>query len=412
MIMHSPTPLVREVVLIGGGHAHALLLRQWGMNPVPGARLTLINPAATAPYTGMLPGFVAGHYTREALEIDLVRLARYAGARMVFGYVTGIDRDAKRLSVEGRPDVAYDIASLDIGITSDMPEIPGFTDHAIAAKPLGPFAARWQAFVENEHKGPVTVIGGGVGGVELALAINHRLTCLGTPNPVTVVEANTLLAGTSQATAEKLRSALQAAGIQIIEGTAPIEVHTDHIVLTGGQHVSSNFTVGAAGARPFPWLAETGLDLTNGYVTVDATLRSVNDPSLYAVGDCAHLSHAPRPKAGVFAVRAAPILTANLRADLTGSAPKHFEPQSQYLKLISLGRRSAVADKFGRAVAGDWAWIWKDRIDRRFLDRLNNPPQMPGPTAPKGAAKGVSDALGDTPMCGGCGAKVGASILD
>lgn len=412
MIMHSPTPLVREVVLIGGGHAHALLLRRWGMNPVPGARLTLINPAATAPYTGMLPGFVAGHYTREALEIDLVRLARYAGARMVFGYVTGIDRDAKRLSVEGRPDVAYDIASLDIGITSDMPEIPGFTDHAIAAKPLGPFAARWQAFVENEHKGPVTVIGGGVGGVELALAINHRLTCLGTPNPVTVVEANTLLAGTSQATAEKLRSALQAAGIQIIEGTAPIEVHSDHIVLTGGQRVSSNFTVGAAGARPFPWLAETGLDLTNGYVTVDATLRSVNDPSLYAVGDCAHLSHAPRPKAGVFAVRAAPILTANLRADLTGSAPKHFEPQSQYLKLISLGRRSAVADKFGRAVAGDWAWIWKDRIDRRFLDRLNNPPQMPGPTAPKGAAKGVSDALGDTPMCGGCGAKVGASILD
>jgi selenide,water dikinase len=248
---------VREVVLIGGGHAHALLLRRWGMNPVPGARLTLINPAATAPYTGMLPGFVAGHYTREALEIDLVRLARYAGARMVFGYVTGIDRDAKRLSVEGRPDVAYDIASLDIGITSDMPEIPGFTDHAIAAKPLGPFAARWQAFVENEHKGPVTVIGGGVGGVELALAINHRLTCLGTPNPVTVVEANTLLAGTSQATAEKLRSALQAAGIQIIEGTAPIEVHSDHIVLTGGQRVSSNFTVGAAGARPFPWLAET-----------------------------------------------------------------------------------------------------------------------------------------------------------
>ena len=412
MTMHSPTPLLREVVLIGGGHAHALLLRRWGMNPVPGARLTLINPAATAPYTGMLPGFVAGHYTREALEIDLVRLARFAGARMVFGYVSGIDRVAKRLSVEGRPDVAYDIASLDIGITSDMPEIPGFTDHAIAAKPLGPFAARWQAFVENEQKASVTVIGGGVGGVELALAMNHRLTYLGTPNPVTVVEANTLLAGTSQATAEKLRSALQAAGIQIIEGAAPIEVHAEHIVLTGGQRVPSNFTVGAAGARPFPWLADTGLDLTNGFVTVDATLRSVNDPSLYAVGDCAHLSHAPRPKAGVFAVRAAPILMANLRADLTGSARKRFEPQSQYLKLVSLGRKSAVADKFGYAVAGDWAWTWKDRIDRRFMDRLNNPPKMRAPISPKGAAKGVSDALGDKPMCGGCGAKVGAAVLD
>ncbi|MEK6216568.1 MAG: selenide, water dikinase SelD, partial [Boseongicola sp.] len=184
--------------------------------------------------------------------------------------------------------------------------------------------------------------------------------------------------------------------------------------LTGGAGNVGTFTTGGVVPAGNVFLAIGG---TTGnsvfdYVTVDATLRSVNDPSLYAVGDCAHLSHAPRPKAGVFAVRAAPILTTNLRADLTGSARKHFQPQSQYLKLVSLGRRSAVADKFSRAVAGDWAWIWKDRIDRRFMDRLNNPPQMPGPTAPKGAAKGVSDALGDKPMCGGCGAKVGASILD
>lgn len=407
-----PLPFVRDVVLIGGGHAHALLLRRWGMRPMPGARLTLVNPSATAPYTGMLPGFVAGHYTRDALEIDLVRLARFAGARMIFGYVTHIDREAKQLSVSGRPPISYDIASLDIGISSNMPEIAGFSQHAIAAKPLGPFAARWQAFVETEKKGPVCVIGGGVAGVELALAMHHRLNATGKKCPVTVIEAHKILSGTSKATAQKLRDAMSSAGVQIVEGTTPGEIHADHLRLSDGTTIPSSFTVGAAGARPFTWLEETGLQLSNGYVSVDATLRSVNDPSIYAVGDCADLTHAPRPKAGVFAVRAAPVLTANIQADLTGSARKRFAPQSQYLKLVSLGKKSAVADKYSLAASGDWAWRLKDFIDRRFMDRLNHPPRMPVPTVPDRAAKGTVEALGDKPMCGGCGSKVGASVLD
>ncbi|SMX23845.1 selenide, water dikinase SelD [Boseongicola aestuarii] len=407
-----PLPLVSDVVLIGGGHAHALLLRRWGMKPIPGARLTLINPGATAPYTGMLPGFVAGHYGRQALEIDLIRLARFAGARMIFGAATGIDRTAKQIFVPGRPPISYDIASLDIGITSHMAGVPGFADHAIAAKPLGPFAEEWQAFVEKQKKGPVCVIGGGVAGVELALAMHHRLEVIGAKCPVTVIEANKILGGTSAATSRKLKAAMSAAGIAVIEGANPIEIRADHLKLSDGRSISCDFAVGAAGARPFPWLAETGLQLTNGYVSVDDTLRSVNDASIYAVGDCADLSHAPRPKAGVFAVRAAPVLTENIRADLTGSARKRFVPQMHYLKLVSLGKKSAVADKYALAASGEWAWRWKDLIDRRFMDRLNAPPQMASPDVPKGAAKGVRDALGVKPICGGCGSKVGASVLD
>ncbi len=410
--MNSDMPFVSEIVLIGGGHAHALFLRQWGMNPVPGARLTLINPNATAPYTGMLPGYVAGHYGRDDLEIDLVRLARFAGARMIFGHVTAIDRAAKRLSVTNRPDVAYDIASLDIGITSDMPDIPGFREHAIAAKPLGPFAARWQAFVEARKNGPVCVIGGGIAGVELALAMHHRLAAQGTPTPVSIIESGDLLTGTAPATAQKLRAELTAASIEIFENARATSLQADTITLSDGRTIAAQFTVGAAGARPFGWLENTGLTLTNGYVSVDATLRSLNDPAIYAVGDCAHLSHAPRPKAGVFAVRAAPVLAANIRADLIETARRSFTPQKHYLKLVSLGRKEAVADKYGLAIDGAWAWTWKDRIDRRFMDRLNHPPKMQPPVAPKNAAKGVSKTLGSKPMCGGCGSKVGANVLD
>ena len=403
--MTPDLPLTRDIVLIGGGHAHALLLRQWGMAPLPGARLTLINPSATAPYTGMLPGFVAGHYSREMLEIDLVRLARFAGARMIFGRAVGIDRDTRLIQVTGRPDISYDFASFDIGITSDMPDLPGFPEHGIAAKPLGPFADRWRAHLEREA-GPVVVIGGGVAGVELALAMHHALKGRG---EVRIVEAGTGLRGVSAATATRLRHALLTAGVELFENVTVSKILADTVSLSNGETLPAALTVGAAGARPFDWLAETGLDLHDGYIAVGPELRSTNDPRIFAVGDCAHLTASPRPKAGVFAVRAAPVLTQNLKAVAADQPLKEFRPQSHYLKLISLGGKSALADRHTRTVGGPWAWRWKDWIDRRFMDRLNHLPQMSSGVRPAVAAVG---AVETQPLCGGCGSKVGPDVLE
>ncbi|KAB2877454.1 MAG: bifunctional NADH dehydrogenase FAD-containing subunit/selenide, water dikinase SelD, partial [Albidovulum sp.] len=189
--MQGQIPLTRDLVLIGGGHTHALVLRMWGMRPLPGVRLTLISPEPAAAYSGMLPGHVAGHYPREALQIDLVRLARHAGARLILGRAEGIDRAAGRIRVQGRPAVAYDVASIDIGITSDMPALTGFAANAVPAKPLDAFADAWEAFAGRAARGEaaprVAVIGGGVAGVELALAAHHRL---GPGAEVTVIEAD------------------------------------------------------------------------------------------------------------------------------------------------------------------------------------------------------------------------------
>ena len=338
-----PLPLTREIVLVGGGHSHALLLRKWGMDPLPGARLTVINPAPTAPYTGMLPGFVAGHYGRDELEIDLVRLARFAGARIILGKVTGIDRADRLLQVTGRAPIAYDVASIDIGITSDMPEIEGFTEYGVAAKPLGPFATRWQEHLSGEA-GPVAVIGGGIAGIELAMAMRHALPKAA---QVTVIEAKTVLAGVSDASRKALLDQVAAQDITVLEGVTVARVLADRLELSDGSEVPSTLTVGAAGARPFDWLTETGLDLTDGFITVDANLQSVSDPAIFATGDCAHLSASPRPKAGVFAVRAAPVLADNLRAAVSGGEFRAFSPQAHYLKLVSLGRKARhTADKW------------------------------------------------------------------
>jgi len=403
--MKRPTALTRDIVLIGGGHTHALLLRSWGMDPLPGARLTLINPGPTAPYTGMLPGFVAGHYTRDELEIDLVRLARFAGARLIIGSVTDIDRDARHVIVPGRPPIGYDIASFDIGITSDMPEISGFQDFGIGAKPLGAFAERWTAHL-NGDKGPATVIGGGIAGVELALAIKHAM---GSDHAITVIERDEALAGVSDKAADALRDALRQAQIELIENSEVSEVRETSIILSDGTERPSILTVGAAGARPYDWLQDTGLELEHGYIKVAGDLRCTNDDRVFAVGDCAHLTASPRPKAGVFAVRAAPTLTHNLKAAVSGQTLRQFQPQSHYLKLVSLGGKQALADKWDKSVQGAWVWRWKDRIDRKFMNRLAELPAM-AEALPAQRAEG-GEAF-EKPLCGGCGSKIGQDVLE
>jgi selenide,water dikinase len=179
----------------------------------------------------------------------------------------------------------------------------------------------------------------------------------------------------------------------------------------GQEAVAAELCVGAAGAYPHKWIGQTDLPLHEGFIEVGPDLGVLGDAHLFAVGDCAHMGFAPRPKAGVFAVRAAPVLHRNLRAALSGGVRKDFRPQKDYLKLISIGGTSAMAEKFGRTLKGPLLWRWKDRIDRAFMDRLGELPIMRQPAAPAEAALGVREAAEAKPMCGGCGAKVGAGVL-
>lgn len=414
--MQQNIPLTRNLVLVGGGHAHALFLRMWGMSPLPGTAVTLVSPDPTAAYSGMLPGFVAGHYGRGQLDIDLVRLARHAGARIILGRATGIDLAARRVSVSGRPPIPFDVLSIDIGISSEMPSLPGFADHAVAAKPLDSFASRWERFASAPRipgaTGPrrVAVIGGGVAGIELALAAAHRL---GPGGEVTVLEARTALALIGPRARHAILRRLAALRVHLFENARVVAVEAEGVRLADGTSVGADFVIGVAATRPQPWLAETGLALSEGFVRVGATLQSPTDPHVLATGDIAHMDMAPRPKAGVFAVRQAPVLFHNVRTLLAGRGTmRQYRPQADYLKLISTGDRQAVADKWGLPLAGRWVWRWKDRIDRRFMARLDDLPAMAPPPLPALVAEGVREALGDgKPLCGGCGAKVAGDGL-
>ncbi len=405
-----PLPLTRDVVLVGGGHTHALVLRRWGMRPVPGAQVTLINPGPTTPYSGMLPGHVAGHYDRDALDIDLVQLARFAGARLILGAATAVDPVAREVHVPGRPPVGFDLCAIDVGITSAMPDLPGFSDHGIPAKPLGLFAERWAAYLAGEDPASVAVLGAGVAGVELALAMAHALKAAKRPATVHLLDRSAALTAVDVRTAKRLRATMSDLGVDLRENVDVIRVAAETVALADGEEIPSTFTTGAAGACAEGWLADSGLAQENGFLTVNSNLQT-SDPAIFATGDCAHLGFDPRPKAGVYAVRQAPILYNNLTAALTGGRMRAYKPQKDYLKLISLGGKSALAHRGGRFFSGALMWRWKDHIDQKFMNRFRDLPAMVDRVIPPVHAEGLQQALGDKPLCGGCGSKIGRTPL-
>ncbi len=360
---------MRDIVFVGGGHTHALVLHELAARPLPGARVTVINPDPTAPYTGMLPGFIAGHYARAELEIDLAHLAARAGARLVIGRAGGLDRDAREVQLRGQAPIRYDLVSIDIGITSDLPQIPGYGAHAVSAKPLGTYARAWEDWRAAQATGrlapQIAVIGGGVAGVELAMAMAYRLR--GGAPEITVIEAARLLPNIGTRARQRLLAHLAAAGVRWRDQVQVVEVTPQGVRLSDGGGIAASLVLGAAGSRPQDWLRGTGLELIDGFIAVDPFLRARNDPAVFAVGDCAHMVHAPRPKAGVYAVRQAPYLLSNLRATLAAGGLRPYRPQRDYLKLVSLGGKSALGEKWGVPLEGHWLWQIKNRIDARFM---------------------------------------------
>lgn len=404
--MTPDIPASRDLVLIGGGHSHALLLRMWGMRPLPGVRLTVINPNPVAEYSGMLPGFVAGIYTRDQLSIDLVRLCRHAGARLVLDRATGIDRVNRHVELAGRAPVAYDLASVDIGVSTAVDQIAGFEQHGVAVKPTDRFTARWDDF-RLRGGGNVVVIGAGLAGAEIALAARRQLP----EAAIHVIETDPVpLRELSDRARWLVLSRMKKASVELICGAAAVAANQRSVELADGRRVEADMIIGAGGGRVAGWLGEVGLRMSEDRVQIRDTLQS-SDPAIFAAGDCAVLSDRPRPQAGVFAVRQAPVLYHNLSQALAGrKAMRRFRPQQDWLRLIAAGG-DAVADKWGFGAQGGWVWRWKDRIDRKFMTRLHDLPEMKDTTLPAMLAEGVREAMGDKPLCGGCSAKMGRGAL-
>ncbi len=397
-----------DLVLVGGGHTHIQVLRRWMMAPIAGVRVTLVVDQPEAVYSGMVPGFVAGDYAAHEVSIDTVPLARRARARVVIARAVSIDSAAHRIEIEGRPPIAYDVASLDVGATVRGLDLPGVREHALATRPIARLVAELDARVAALPERPrVVIVGGGAAGVELAFTLDARLRASGrAPAARLVSESAALLEDYGHRVRRLARDGLEARGIRVHTGVRVEAVHADGIDLAG-ERLSADLVVWATGAAPLPFPCGPGLPLdAEGFVRVEPTLEVAGGRDLFAVGDCASLAFAPWVrKAGVYAVREGPVLDANLRARLGGGPLRAYHPQRDFLTLLNLGGREAIAAKWGLAFRGRRAFQLKDWIDRRFVDRFRVLQES-------GAAAPGWPAMAEEMECGGCAAKVGAPALE
>jgi selenide,water dikinase len=420
-----------HLVLVGGGHSHAIALKQLGMHPIPGVRVTLVSNVWYTPYSGMLPGYVAGAYDFDQCHIDLRPLATFAQATFIPDEVVGVDVAENRLMLAGRPPLYFDRLSLDIGSTPATSDVPGSAEYAIPVKPVSQFLAIWDAFVDEVARSlpsslHLCIVGGGAGGVELALSVHTRLRRMyvqagRSPDSVQVhliQRGATLLPERSPWVQRRMQRVLRDQGIQIHLSETVIQVHPHGVDCQSGLKIACDRTFWVTQAAAASWLQTAGLATdARGFLRVNHCLQSVSHPQIFAAGDVATMVNYPRPKAGVFAVRQGLPLFENLRRSLLNQPLQPYYPQREFLILISTGDGRAVASR-GRWGWGPapWLWYWKDRIDRAFMDRFSHLSPIPSSQkAMSGALNAGSERQGlssSEPMrCTGCGAKVGSSIL-
>jgi selenide,water dikinase len=415
--MRQARPVTTDIVLLGGGHAHVHVLAAFARRPLPGVRVTLVSRDLETPYSGMLPGVVAGLYTAEEAHIDLLRLATATATRLIHAEAIGLDRREKRVLLRSRPPLAYDLLSIDVGITPALDSIEGAAELAIAVKPIGSFLDKLAALLQRcrAPDGPrrIAMIGGGAGGVELLLSLRSRLLAAlpAARFHFALLTAGSLLESHGPRVQAAFRRVLRERDIALHEKSRVSRIDAQGIVLESGPQLAADAVLVATDAAPPPWFPSTGLALDKGgFLAVGPTLQSLNDPDVLAAGDCAGLLAAPREKAGVYAVRAGPPLARNLRRRALGLAPQPWRPQQRHLALISTGERYAVASRGGLKAEGGRLWRLKDWIDRRWMrmyqevePMLTRMAQRPPPPP----AAGEREAM----RCGGCAAKVGPAPL-
>ena len=371
----------KRLLLIGGGHSHVEVIRRWGLAPEPDVAVTLISPDRHTPYSGMLPGYIAGHYSHADCHIDLDAVCAQAGVTRIGASVGAVDFAARIARCSHAPDQPFDVLSIDTGSTPVLAPIPGAERHGIAVKPVAQFLDLWAQLREAAGTAPrplqVVVVGAGAAGVEVVLAMQHRIAGDGGRATFTLIgDGTTILGVHPRGVQQRFMAILQHQGISVRLDTAVDRVAAGSLLLRGGERLAFDEVIWVTGAAAPAWPRASGLQTdAAGFIAVDTHLQSLSHPGVFAAGDIASMQDTPRPKSGVYAVRQGPPLTENLRRALRGEPLVEYHPQARALALISAGDRYAVASYGPFALSGAWVWRWKDRIDSAFMQRYRAAPE-------------------------------------
>lgn len=389
------------------------------MRPIPGVRLTLVSTSRQTPYSGMLPGLIAGHYSYDKIHIDLLRLCHWAGIRFIENTVTGIDLNTKQVQFDDRPPLGFDVLSLDTGSTPDL-SVPGSAEFVTPVKPVSGFNARWEQLqlrlqTSRDHSlgdaVSIGVVGSGAGGFELITAIRHRLNSTAA-RCYWFLRSSKSISGRAEQVGKLAEQAAIDANIELVRGFDVVKVEAGKLFAADGREALLDEIIWCTAATGPDWPGACGLDVDDrGFVATNAHLQSISHEYVFATGDIGTQVKTPNTKAGVFAVRQAPVLFENLRRYLLGNALKDFVPQSDFLSLMATGPQHAIASRGPLVLQGRWVWRWKNYIDQTFMDKFVDLPVLNMNESlnklPNALARNTAPV-----RCRGCGAKVGGNILE
>ncbi|WP_017293241.1 FAD-dependent oxidoreductase [Geminocystis herdmanii] len=368
-----------NLVLVGGGHSHSIVLKLWSKKKVSGVKVTLISNVKNTPYSGMLPEYISGFYSYEDSHINLVKLAEVAGIELIIDEVINIDADKKIVSCQSGLKISFDVLSLDIGSRPEKSQIKGANLYGIPIKPIPLFLEKWHKIIDLADNKPhdkmiLTIIGGGAGGVELALNIHHKLTKILSAENLTINlihRGKRIISNHSLSMSKKLTKILEQNQVNIYLNEEVKSIDSQKITLFSGKNIDSDYNFLVTQACAPNWLKNSSIETdTQGFIMVKNTLQSVNYPYIFASGDIANIRDYPCPKAGVFAVKQGMPLYQNLCNFLTKKSLTLYYPQKNYLNIIGTGNKNAVASWGNICVQSPLIWYWKQYLDNNFMKQF------------------------------------------
>jgi selenide,water dikinase len=370
-----------KLVLVGGGHSHALVIKMWAAKPITNIDLVLISPQRYTPYSGMLPGLIAGDYSFSDTHIDLQTLCLATGVTFICDRVNKIDANQKLIHCNDQSDIGFDLLSINTGITPDL-STAGAQEFTIPVKPIADFYPKWLKLIDqlqiSQMKTNIYIIGGGAAGAELALAVKQKLERLNLTNSTQVhllYRNSAVPSSYPEKLQRKLATILQTKNIVMHPNSDVCAITSNHIkIKDNNADLPYDVIFWCANAQASDWLTNCNFNLSNGgFIAVNAELQSTSHEYIFAAGDIASQENQQYPKAGVFAVRQAPILFENLQNFILSKKLKPYKPQNTFLSILTCGDHYALGARINSSlpsISGKWVWRWKDRIDRKFMDQL------------------------------------------
>ncbi|MGM7683341.1 NAD(P)/FAD-dependent oxidoreductase [Cytobacillus sp. Hm23] len=361
---------MKRIVLVGGGHSHLHCVNNLKTTKQLDIEWILVSSSKFQYYSGMFSGFVEGLYEESDIRIDLLQLSKSVGIQFIEETISSIDPINNTLYSSSGKTISFDYVSFDIGSLNIDPNITNLGNNSIAVKPNHLFPKHINDLRYSKH--PV-IVGGGASGIEIALSLLAWKKKY-TPNDseVTLVHSSPLLHSAGGRSTKIITELAFNSGLNVVSNETVSTVTKENLITQKGNRLSYSHLIYLGGPQASPLFRNSSLPTdSHGFMLVKRTLQNTLYPHIFGAGDCICIdSNLNIPKNGVTAVRQGPLLWKNLIRIVQKKDLLEYQPQKNYLALISIGNHHALLTYGTFAISGKWTWYVKNWIDRRFMNQF------------------------------------------